>query len=130
MAKTEALVREGKATLDGLRAKAEKAGADARVDAQRKIKRIDAYRKIKELEARYADVPRRSAWPGKNAHPCLIADAATNPDNVLLLKGCDAGIARLPQSTVTYGLRNVTIENSLEVLQAPKLQPWPAPVGI
>jgi hypothetical protein len=69
--------------------------------------------------------PRRSAWPGKNARPCLIADAATNPDNVLLLKGCEAGIARLPQSTVTYGLRNVTIESSLEFLQAPKLQPWP-----
>ena len=50
MVKTEALLREGKARLHGLRAKAEKAGAGARADADRKIA---------ELEASYADVTRR-----------------------------------------------------------------------
>jgi hypothetical protein len=50
MAKTEALLREGRAALDGLRAKAEKASAEARVDAGDKIK---------QLEVRYADVSRR-----------------------------------------------------------------------
>jgi hypothetical protein len=50
MVKTEALLREGKAMLDGLRANAEKASAEARSEAQAKIQK---------LEARYADVSRR-----------------------------------------------------------------------
>ena len=50
MTKTEALLREGKAKLDGLRARTEKAGAEARIGADSKLK---------EFEARYADVSRR-----------------------------------------------------------------------
>ena len=51
--KTEALLREGKAKLEGLRARVEKAGAEAQ------MVRIEGHRKIKELEVRYADVGRR-----------------------------------------------------------------------
>jgi hypothetical protein len=50
MTKTEALLREGKAMLDGLRASAEKASAEARAEA---------HGKIEKLELRYADVSRR-----------------------------------------------------------------------
>jgi predicted secreted Zn-dependent protease len=50
MTKTEALLREGKAKLEGLRARTEKAGAEARTSAEKKLK---------EFEARYADVSRR-----------------------------------------------------------------------
>jgi hypothetical protein len=53
MAKAEALLKEGGALLDGLRAKTEKATAEAN------MVRIDGNRKIKELESRYADVSRR-----------------------------------------------------------------------
>ena len=63
MTKTEALLREGKAKLEGLRARTEKAGAEARTSAEKKLR---------EFEARYADVSRRfdelrnagrTAWP-------------------------------------------------------------------
>ena len=47
MTKTEALLREGRATLAGLRARAASAGA-----------RAVAERKLRELEARYADAAR------------------------------------------------------------------------
>jgi hypothetical protein len=50
MKKTEAQLRGGRAKLDGLWAKAEKAGHQAR---------LEAGRKLKLLEARYADVKRR-----------------------------------------------------------------------
>lgn len=50
MTKTEALLREGKAKLDGLRARTEKAGAEARTSAEKKLE---------EFEARYAEVSRR-----------------------------------------------------------------------
>jgi hypothetical protein len=50
MTKTEALLREGKAKLEGLRARTEKAGAESRTSAEKKLK---------EFEARYADVSRR-----------------------------------------------------------------------
>lgn len=53
MTKTEALLRDGKAKLDAVRARAEMAGAEAN------MVRIDGHRKIKELETRYADVSRR-----------------------------------------------------------------------
>ena len=58
MAKTEAELRKGRAMLDGLRAKLDKAGAEAQVEAERKHSRLDAYRKVKALEARFADVSR------------------------------------------------------------------------
>jgi len=53
MTKTEALLREGKAMLEGFRTRVEKAGFQARTV------RIEGYRKVKELEVRYADVTRR-----------------------------------------------------------------------
>jgi hypothetical protein len=50
MVKTEALLREGKARLEGLRVRTEKATGESRAGAERKLK---------EFEARYADVSRR-----------------------------------------------------------------------
>ena len=50
MTKTEALLRDGRARLNGLRARAEKAAAEERLSAERKLK---------EVEARYAEVSRR-----------------------------------------------------------------------
>lgn len=50
MVKTEALMREGEAMLHRLRVRAEKATAEARADAEKKIQ---------ELEVQYADVTRR-----------------------------------------------------------------------
>lgn len=50
MTKTEALLRDGRARLNGLRARAEKSAAEERVSAERKLK---------EFEARYAEVSRR-----------------------------------------------------------------------
>jgi hypothetical protein len=50
MTKTQALLRDGKAMLDGLRDRAEKAGAGTRARTSPKVV---------ELEARYADVTRR-----------------------------------------------------------------------
>jgi hypothetical protein len=50
MTKTEALLRDGRARLDGLRARAAKAAAEERLSAERKLK---------EVEARYAEVSRR-----------------------------------------------------------------------
>jgi hypothetical protein len=50
MRKTEAQLRDGRAKLDGLRARAEKAGDQARIEAHRRLERF---------EARYADVTRR-----------------------------------------------------------------------
>ena len=52
MARTEGLLRAGRAMLDGRRARAEKAGAEARA------MRIDVHRRIKDLESRYAGVRR------------------------------------------------------------------------
>ena len=52
MARTEGLLRAGRAMLDGRRARAEKAGAEARA------MRIDVHRRIKDLESRYAAVRR------------------------------------------------------------------------
>ena len=52
MTRTEGLLRAGRAMLDGRRARAEKAGAEARA------MRIDVHRRIKDLESRYAGVRR------------------------------------------------------------------------
>lgn len=53
MAKTQALLRAGKARLDRLRAAAEKAAAEAR------MARIDTHRNLKEFETRYTELNRR-----------------------------------------------------------------------
>ena len=50
MRKTEAQLRDGRAKLDGMRARAEKAGAQAR---------LEAHQKLEGFEALYADVNRR-----------------------------------------------------------------------
>ena len=52
MRKTEGLLRAGRAMLDGRRARAEKAGAEARA------MRIDVHRKTEELDRRYDGVRR------------------------------------------------------------------------
>ncbi len=66
----------------------------------------------------------------EKCYPCLIADAETNADNVLLLKGCDAGIARLPQSTVTYRPRNVNYRELAGGFASPEAPAVAAPVVI
>lgn len=50
MTKTEALLRDGRARLDGMRARAAKSAAEERLSVERKLK---------EFEARYAEVSRR-----------------------------------------------------------------------
>jgi hypothetical protein len=50
MRKTAAMLRDAKARLDGLRARAGKAGLEGRIAAEKKLQ---------ESEARYADVTRR-----------------------------------------------------------------------
>ena len=55
MTKTEAELRKGRAMLDGLRARLDKAGAASQVEGERKSIRIDAYRKVKSLETRYSE---------------------------------------------------------------------------
>jgi hypothetical protein len=52
MTKTEGLLQAGREMLDGRRARAEKAGAEARA------MRIDVHRRLKDLGSRYAGVCR------------------------------------------------------------------------
>lgn len=53
MKKTEGMLRQGRARLDGLRARTGTAGSEPRVV------RIEGRWKIQELESRYAEVSRR-----------------------------------------------------------------------